>query len=96
MKNADYVTTVATSPTLTDFDDHLYGTSVALANNKLIVGAPGMGLDYADAGVTPGLAFVYDMNEIQDSSTDSVASVKYITMSGVTETIVSAADQVLS
>ena len=47
LKNADYVTTVATSPTLTDFDDHLYGTSVALANNKLIVGAPGMGLDFS-------------------------------------------------
>ena len=94
LKNADYVSAVSTSPTLTDFSDHLYGTSVAVANNKLIVGAPGMGLvSHTNAGVTPGLAFVYDMNEIEAASTDSVASAKYISMSGVTETIVSATDQ---
>ena len=79
-----------------DYDEGFrYGASVALSTDgKLVVGALGMELDsLKEFNLSAGLAFVYDMNEIENAPMDrSAGDIKF--MSGLSETVVSASDQV--
>ena len=79
-----------------DYDEGFhYGASVALSTDgKLVVGALGMELEtLKEFNLSAGLAFVYDMNEIESAPMDrSAGHIKF--MSGLNETVVSASDQI--
>ena len=79
-----------------DYDEGFhYGASVDLSTDgKLVVGALGMELEtLKEFNLSAGLAFVYDMNEIESAPMDRSAG-HFKFMSGLNETVVSASDQI--